>query len=75
MIDPQRARIRLHVTIATRELQCEHVADALEQRYGKENVYFNSTTTALCAPASSSPWRAAPILSKVIRRSLKEPSL
>ncbi|TPI63379.1 hypothetical protein FJ420_13010 [Mesorhizobium sp. B3-1-3] len=35
MVDPQGARIRLHVTIVTGELLCEHIAEALEQRYGK----------------------------------------
>ncbi|CDX52115.1 hypothetical protein LCM4577_23535 [Mesorhizobium sp. LCM 4577] len=35
VIDQQGACIRLHVTIATGELLCEHIADALEQRYGK----------------------------------------
>ncbi|TPI32712.1 hypothetical protein FJW07_20185 [Mesorhizobium sp. B3-1-9] len=35
MVDPQGARIRLHVNIVTGELLCEHIAEALEQRYGK----------------------------------------
>ncbi|TPI12454.1 hypothetical protein FJW06_16970 [Mesorhizobium sp. B4-1-3] len=35
VVDPQGARIRLHVSIATGELLCEHIAEALEQRYGK----------------------------------------
>ncbi|MBZ9815252.1 hypothetical protein [Mesorhizobium sp. CA7] len=35
MVDPQGACIRLHVTIVTGDLLCEHIAEALEQRYGK----------------------------------------
>ncbi|MBZ9683891.1 MULTISPECIES: hypothetical protein [unclassified Mesorhizobium] len=35
MVDPQGARMRLHVTIVSGELLCEQIAEALEQRYGE----------------------------------------
>jgi hypothetical protein len=35
MVDPQGARLRLHITMVTGEMLCEHIADALEQRYGQ----------------------------------------
>lgn len=35
MVDSQGRSVRLHITTITGELLCEHIAEALEQRYGK----------------------------------------
>ncbi|MCA0049368.1 hypothetical protein LB577_20875 [Mesorhizobium sp. B283B1A] len=35
LVDPERGRVRLHLTTATAELLCERIADALERRYGE----------------------------------------
>jgi hypothetical protein len=35
MVDPQGAHLRLHITMVTGEMLCEHIAEALEQRYGQ----------------------------------------
>jgi hypothetical protein len=35
VVDPRGTRIRLHVTVATAEMLCEHIAEALEKRYGQ----------------------------------------